>query len=186
MYMHFLHVYYSISQHISRCKHAFLCKMYIHVHYQGQIPLFYCEFYTSYNQPHFMGPATVLLVLGWETVWACWRVEFRRWISPVLPGWAELFSHATLYRREIFQSLLICTGIYVHLRIIIGNILATQRSMGENAFLMFFPGDIEFSHTRHQILPSPLHNSRQDTVSSWEKTPSLLENHVKCISSPQC
>ena len=27
---------------------------------------------------------------------------------------------------------------YIHLRIIIGNILATQRSMGENAFLMVF------------------------------------------------
>ena len=40
-----------------------------------------------------------------------------------------------------------------------------------------------FSPTRHQILPSPLRGSGQDTVSSWEKTPSLLENHVKCISS---
>ena len=39
-----------------------------------------------------------------------------------------------------------------------------------------------FSPTRHQILPSPL-RGWQDTVSSWEKTPSLLENHVKCISS---
>ena len=27
---------------------------------------------------------------------------------------------------------------YIHLRIIIANILATQRSMGENAFLMVF------------------------------------------------
>ena len=29
-----------------------------------------------------------------------------------------------------------------------------------------------FSPTRHQILPSPLRGSGQDTVSSWEKTPS--------------
>ena len=28
-----------------------------------------------------------------------------------------------------------------------------------------------------------LRGSGQDMVSSWEKTPSLLENHVKCISS---
>ena len=41
-----------------------------------------------------------------------------------------------------------------------------------------------FSPTRNQILPSPLRGSGQDTVSSWEKTPSLLENHVKCISYP--
>ena len=40
-----------------------------------------------------------------------------------------------------------------------------------------------FSPTRQQILISPLCGSGQDTVSSWEKTPSLLENHVKCISS---
>ena len=40
-----------------------------------------------------------------------------------------------------------------------------------------------FSPTRHQILPSPLRGSGRDTVSLWEKTPSLLENHVKCISS---
>ena len=41
MYMHFLHVYYSISQQISRRQHAFLFKMHIHVHYQRQIHLFY-------------------------------------------------------------------------------------------------------------------------------------------------
>ena len=54
-------------------------------------------------------------------------------------------------------------------------------SMGENAFHMVFQ-EMGFSPTRHQILPSPLRGSGQDTVSSWEKTPSLLENHVKCIS----
>ena len=37
-------------------------------------------------------------------------------------------------------------------------------------------------NSRHQILPSPLRGSAQDMVSSWEKTPYLLENHVKCIS----
>ena len=40
-----------------------------------------------------------------------------------------------------------------------------------------------FPPTRHQILPSPLRGSGQDMVSSWEKTPYLLENHVKYISS---
>ena len=70
---------------------------------------------------------------------------------------------------------------YIHLRIIIGNILATQRSIYHG-----FPGEMEFSPTRHKILPSALRGSGQDTVSSWEKTPSLLENHVKCISSLQC
>ena len=45
--------------------------------------------------------------------------------------------------------------------------------MGENAFLMVFQ-------------ERWLRGSGKDTVSSWEKTPSLLENHVKCISSLQC
>ena len=56
------------------------------------------------------------------------------------------------------------------------------QNRGENAFHMVFCDG--FSPTRHQILPSPLRGSGQDTVSSWEKTPSLLENHVKCISCP--
>ena len=37
--------------------------------------------------------------------------------------------------------------------------------------------------TCHKILFSPLRGSGHDTVSSWEKTPSLLENHEKCIFS---
>ena len=71
----------------------------------------------------------------------------------------------------------------MHLHIIIDNILTTQCSMGENAFHLIFQ-EIWVSPTCHQILPSPLRGSGQDTVKSWEKTPSLLENHVKCISSP--
>ena len=53
----------------------------------------------------------------------------------------------------------------------------------EKMHFTWFSGRDGFSPTRHQILPSPLRGSGQDTVSSWEKTPSLLENHVKCISS---
>ena len=52
----------------------------------------------------------------------------------------------------------------------------------EKMHFTWFSRRYGFSLTRHQILPSPLRGSGQDTVSSWEKTPSLLENHVKCIS----
>ena len=132
--------------------------------------------------------------MGWVTACACWRIELRRWITSVLHGWAELFSHATLCCQWYEQVGDISISpdwhqyIHLHVRIIIDNILATQRSMGENAFLMVFQEicHMEFSPTRHKILPSPLCGSGQNTVSLWEKTASLLENHVKCISSLQC
>ena len=87
-------------------------------------------------------------------------------------------------RWEIFPSLLIDQYIqYIHIRIIIGKILTTQRSMGENAFHMVFQDRWSFLPLVTKILRSPLRGCGQDTVSSWQKTPSLLENHVKCISS---
>ena len=54
---------------------------------------------------------------------------------------------------------------------------------GNDMLFTWFSRKYGFSPTRHQILPSPPRGSEQDTVSSWEKTPSLLENHVKCIFS---
>ena len=63
---------------------------------------------------------------------------------------------------------------YIHIRISIGNILATQRRMGENAFHKVFQERC-VSPTRHQILPSPLRGSGQDTVNSPLK---LCEMHI--------
>ena len=97
------------------------------------------------------------LVLGWVTACACWRIDLRRWITSVLPGWAELFSHATLccqwYEQVGDISISADWHQYIHLRIIIGNILATQRSMGENAFLMVFQERWSFLPRAHSILP---------------------------------
>ena len=88
-------------------------------------------------------------------------------------------------RWEIFPSLLIGTtrrtSIYIYILL-----LATfwQHSVAwEKMHFTWFSRRDGFSPTRHQIMPSPRRGSGQDTVSSWEKTPYLLENHVKCISS---
>ena len=69
-------------------------------------------------------------------------------------------------RWKILPYLLIGTSIYIYV-LLLATFWQHKRSVGENAFHMvvFVTG------------------SGQDTVSSWEETPSLLENHVKCISS---
>ena len=92
------------------------------------------------------------LVLGWVTAYTCWRIELRRWITSVLPG--ELSCSPVLrcvangrYRQVGDISISADWHQYIHLRIIIGNILATQRSMGENAFLMVSMRDGVFSHS---------------------------------------
>ena len=46
-----------------------------------------------------------------------------------------------------------------------------------------FPGEMGFLPLVTKSCPRRYRGSGQDMVSSWEKTPSLLENHVKCISS---
>ena len=79
-------------------------------------------------------------------------------------------------RWEIFSSLLIGTSIYNYV-----SLLATQRRWEKMHFTWFSRRD-GFSPTLHQIMPSLLRGSWQDTVSSSEKTPSLQENHVKCMS----
>ena len=87
-------------------------------------------------------------------------------------------------RWEIFPSLLIGTtrriSIYTYVLLLAA---FCQHSVAwEKMHFTWFSRRDGFSPTRHQILPSTLRGSGQDTVSSWEKTPSLLENHVECIS----
>ena len=77
-------------------------------------------------------------------------------------------------RWEIFPSLLIGTtrrtSIYIYILL-----LATfwQHSVAwEKMHFTWFSRRAGFSPTRHQILPSPRRGSGQNTVRSWEKTPS--------------
>ena len=84
---------------------------------------------------------------------------------------------------------LLCVDAIFKMAAAVGLLLLQIGLFGQNKWcekmhFTWFSRRDGFSPTLHQILPSPLRGSGQDTVSSWEKTPSLLENHVKCISSP--
>ena len=84
---------------------------------------------------------------------------------------------------------MLCVDTIFKMAVAVGLFLLKISLFGQNKYVAWekmhftwFSRRDGFSPTRHQILPSPLRGSGQDTVSSWEKTPSLLENHVKCIS----
>ena len=96
-------------------------------------------------------------------IWTGGRYFHLSWLAPVYSKW-QLLSVCCCCKSVCF-----------------GNISDVA---WEKMHFTWFSRRDGFSPTRHQILPSPLRGSGQDTVSSWEKTPSLLENHVKCISSP--
>ena len=98
----------------------------------------------------------------------------KRFIFPVvLPSSPMLRCVANYMNKwEIFPSLLIGTSIYIYVLLLLATFWQHSVTWEKMHFTWFSRRD-GFSPTRHQI----------NTASSWEKTPSLLENHVKCISS---